>query len=61
MDLKAKFANSSRIDISASDSDIESYINYQISSNNRLSGFAAKDTKLRDDIISSVKEKATGM
>ena len=61
VDLKAKFANSSRIDISASDSDIKTYLKSEISTNNRLSLFAAKDIKLKEDIVKSVSEKAAGM
>jgi ankyrin repeat domain-containing protein 50 len=61
VDLEAKFANISRIDISASESDIETYLKDEISTNNRLSVFAAKDIKLKEDIVKRVSEKATGM
>jgi hypothetical protein len=61
VDLQAKFANTSRIDISASDSDIQIYLKSEIGINNRLSLFAAKDAKLEEDIIKIVSEKATGM
>jgi hypothetical protein len=61
VDLQAKFANISRIDISASDSDIQIYLKSEIGINNRLSLFAAKDATLEEDIIKIVSEKATGM
>lgn len=61
VDLQAKFANRSRINISASASDIETYLEYKISTNNRLSLFTAKDIKLKEDIVKNVSEKATGM
>jgi hypothetical protein len=61
VDLQAKFANTSRIDISASNSDIQIYLKSEIDINNRLSLFAAKDAKLEEDIIKIVSEKATGM
>jgi hypothetical protein len=61
LDLQAKFVNVSRIDIVASVSDIENYLDYEISKNNRLSLFTAKDMKLREDIVKSVSKKATGM
>ena len=56
-----KFANGSRVDILASDSDIEIYLKSQIITNNRLSLFAAKDIKLEEDIIKNLSEKAAGM
>jgi hypothetical protein len=61
LDLQAKFVNVSRIDIVASVSDIENYLDYEISKNNRLSLFTAQDMKLREDIVKSVSKKATGM
>ncbi|TAQ84511.1 hypothetical protein B7494_g7175 [Chlorociboria aeruginascens] len=61
VDLQAKFDNTSRIDISPSDSDISVYLKSEISTNNRLSLFTAKDAKLEEDIIKTVSEKATGI
>ncbi|ELR06088.1 hypothetical protein VC83_07746 [Pseudogymnoascus destructans] len=59
--IEAKFLKISRVDISASDSDIKTYLMSEISTNNRLSLFAAKDVKLKEDIVKSVSEKAAGM
>jgi ankyrin repeat domain-containing protein 50 len=61
VDIQAKFVEKSRVDISASDSDIKTYLKSEISTNNRLSLFAAKDIKLKEDIVKSVSEKAAGM
>ena len=61
VDLQAKFVNIFRIDILASASDIKNYLEYEISTNNRLCLFAAKDIKLKEDLVKSVGEKATGM
>ena len=61
LDLQLKFAKSSRIEISAHVSDIETYLEYKISTNNRLFLFATKDVKLRQDIIKSVSERTDGM
>lgn len=61
VDLQAKFATISRIQISASDSDIQTYLESEIETNNKLSKFAAKDPKLKADIIKSVNAKADGM
>lgn len=60
MDL-AKLANKSRIDIVASDSDIKIYLKSQVSTNNRLSLFTAKDMKLGEDIVKNLSDKAAGM
>jgi hypothetical protein len=61
VDLQAKFANVSQIDISASVSNIKAYLEYVISTNDRMSGFATKDIKLKEDIVKNVSEKATSM
>jgi hypothetical protein len=61
VDLQLKFTKVSRIDISASGSDIEAYLKFEISINNRLSMFTAKDPKLSGDIIKGVNEKSAGM
>ncbi|EPE36656.1 Ankyrin repeat-containing protein [Glarea lozoyensis ATCC 20868] len=61
LDLKAKFPTIRRIDISASVSDVKTYLENEISTNNRLSLFTAKDSHLREDIIKCVSEKTTGM
>ncbi len=61
VDLQAEFVNASRIDISARASDIETYLEYKINTNKRLSQFAARDVKLKEDIVKNVSKMATGM
>jgi len=61
IDLQAKFANTSRIDISANGSDIKTYLKHEIRTNNRLSLLTARDRKLEEDIVKSLSEKADGM
>ena len=60
LDLQEQFANLSRIDIAANDSDIRAYLAYQIS-RSRISIFTRKDAKLREDIIENLSGKAAGM
>ena len=61
LDLQVKLTNIFRVDILASSSDIEAYLKSEINTNNRLSIFTAKDSKLKDEIIESVNQKAAGM
>lgn len=61
VDIQAQFPNKTRMDISASDSDIEIYSRSIINTNNRLSLFAAKDIKLEEDIVRNVSQKTAGM
>jgi len=61
IDLVPKFTDVLRIDIVASASDIESYVTYYISRNSRLSLLTARDTSLRQEIVSTVCQKAHGM
>ena len=61
VDLQAQFASAIRIDISASDSDIKAYLEHKINRNNRISVFTGKDTKLKEDIIQNLSQKADGM
>ncbi len=56
-----KLTNIHRIDILASSSDIKAFLVSEINTNNRLSMFTAKDSKLQDEIVKSVNEKAAGM
>lgn len=61
VDLQVKLTNIHRIDILASSSDIKAFLVSEINTNNRLSMFTAKDSKLQDEIVKSVNEKAAGM
>lgn len=61
VDLQVKLTNIHRIDILASFSDIKAFLVSEINTNNRLSMFTAKDSKLQDEIVKSVNEKAAGM
>lgn len=61
VDLQAKFTNICRVDIWASDSDIDAYLKSEINTNNRLSKFIAKHPKLEEEIMRSVNEKVAGM
>lgn len=51
----------SRLDIFADSSDIKAYLESEISKHKRLSMFTAKDSALKEEIISVVNEKAAGM
>jgi len=61
VDLQVKLTNIYRIDILASSSDIKAFLISEINTNNRLSMFTAKDSKLQEEIVKSVNEKAAGM
>jgi hypothetical protein len=61
LDLQSKLANRYRIEISAGESDIKTYLEHKIRTNNRLSLFVAKDIKLREDIVNTLIEKSEGM
>ena len=61
VDLQSRFTNIFRVEIVASSSDIEAYLDSEITTNNRLSMFTAKDPNLKEEIIKSVNEKADGM
>ena len=61
LDLHAKFANISQIDIVAHDSDIRIYLESEICASNRMSLFTAKDPTLMMDIVKSVNGNARGM
>lgn len=61
IDLETRFANLSRLDIVASDSDIRCYLDSEIFSNNRLSLFTSRDPTLKARILDTVSRKADGM
>ena len=61
IDLQAKFTNVCRVDICASDSDIDAYLRSEIDTNNRLSKIIAGHPKLGEEIRRIVNEKAAGM
>lgn len=61
VNLQLKFPHLIRIEVLASSSDIEAYLMSEITANNRMSNFTTKDSKLKDEIIESVNEKAAGM
>jgi hypothetical protein len=59
--LQTRFANLFRIDITASHSDIQIYLESEISSSSRMSLFIARDTSLKAQIIDTISRKAEGM
>lgn len=61
IDLVPKFTDVLRVDVLASASDIESYVTSYISRNSRLSLLTARDTNLKQEIVSTVCQKAQGM
>ncbi|TGO07453.1 hypothetical protein BTUL_0275g00150 [Botrytis tulipae] len=61
LDLQAKFADISRINITANASDIKTYLEHEIRTNTRLSLLTAKDLKLQEDIVKNLSEKAAGI
>lgn len=61
LELQTRFVDLLRMDIIASHSDIQVYIESEISTNRRLSLFTAKDTNLKARIISTIKKKTEGM
>ncbi|PGH21367.1 hypothetical protein AJ80_03284 [Polytolypa hystricis UAMH7299] len=61
IDLPVKFTNLSRIAISASKSDLETFLESGINRSNRLSKFVSKDPSLKGDIFERLEENATGM
>ncbi|EED17209.1 tankyrase, putative [Talaromyces stipitatus ATCC 10500] len=61
IDDLAHFTNLTRVEISASGSDIETYLELEIMSDTRLCKLLAKDWGLKDSIIQLVKSNAAGM
>lgn len=61
IDIAVQFTNFARLEIAASESDIETYLESEIKESNRLCKFVAKDNSLKERIIERVKSNATGM
>lgn len=61
IDLQTGLINMSRLEIFADSSDIKAYLESEVSKHKRLSMFTAKDSALKEEIISVVNEKAAGM
>jgi hypothetical protein len=61
IDLKSYFSNVSRLDILASESDIEAYVTSKIDDSETLTGFIEEDPSLQQDIMNTVSIKARGM
>ena len=61
IDLLPKFTNTLQINIAARSSDIKSYLAYHISRSPRMSLFTARDASLKQEIMSTVSQKAQGM
>ncbi|CAE7007412.1 hypothetical protein PTNB73_00048 [Pyrenophora teres f. teres] len=61
LELHSTFPNLSHIEIAASHSDIQVYLESEISTNDRMSLFIAKDNTLKAEIIDTISRKAEGM
>ncbi|OAL29898.1 hypothetical protein AYO22_01804 [Fonsecaea multimorphosa] len=61
VDPREHFANTCCINIAANIADIKAYLAHTINKNSRISMFARKDAKLREDIVEVLSQKATGM
>ncbi|KAL8860761.1 MAG: hypothetical protein Q9178_002791 [Gyalolechia marmorata] len=61
IDLQAGLIKTARLDILAKASDIEAFLDSEITKSKRLSMFTAKDIELKEEIIRTVSEKAAGM
>ncbi|KAK5309727.1 hypothetical protein LTR70_010039 [Exophiala xenobiotica] len=61
LSIEGRFANTSRVEISATDLDIRTFLEHQITKNNRLARFTAKEVGLKEDIIDGICDKARGM
>ena len=59
--IQQQLGTASRIDIKASDEDIEKYVEDRISHTERLAKYTAKDATLKDTIKKSISSKACGM
>lgn len=60
-DIAVQFQNLKRLEISAGESDIETYLESEINNDNRLLKFISKDPDLKRTIINRVKANASGM
>jgi hypothetical protein len=61
LELQTRFANLSHIEITATHTDIQVYLESEISANSRLSLFTTRDTTLKAQIIDTISRKAEGM
>ncbi|KAI2487146.1 NACHT domain containing protein [Pyrenophora tritici-repentis] len=61
LELHSTFPHLSHIEIVASHSDIQVYLESEISTNNRMSRLIARDTTLKAEIIDTIIKKAEGM
>lgn len=61
LELGESFPNLARINVLADKSDIKSFLDSVMSTNKRMRSFTSKDPCLREDIISTLLEKADGM
>ncbi|KAF7454354.1 hypothetical protein A1F97_05139 [Pyrenophora tritici-repentis] len=61
LELHSTFPHLSHIEIVASHSDIQVYLESEISTNNRMSRLIARDTTLKAEIIDIIIKKAEGM
>jgi hypothetical protein len=59
--LETKFTNISRFDILARGFDIQTYLEFEIDTNDRLCDLTAQDPNLKGDIVKRLNEKAAGM
>jgi hypothetical protein len=61
IELSVQFQSLTRLEISASESDIETYLDSEINHDTRLQKFIVKDPELKGTIIQRVISNATGM
>ena len=61
LDLQGKFANLSRIDIVAYESDIQAYLESVIDMDEGMQHYTTRDPKLKADIIQGLSTRADGM
>jgi hypothetical protein len=61
LDLKMKFTNISRLEIVARGSDVQSYLESVIDTNDRLCNLTVEDPNLKGDIMKRLTNKAAGM
>lgn len=59
--IEREFKNDKRLDIRASDKDVERYLEYRISSNQQLTSHVKKDPSLKDTIVATIVRNAQGM
>jgi len=60
-DIEKSFTGASRLEIRASDTDVETYLLARISDESSLTEFCERDKTLERDIVEKVVEKADGM